>query len=49
MDTMTKPLPDTKMNRAQAQGHINRKGHALVAHLESNDGEFWTIVRHCCD
>lgn len=29
-------------------GHCARTGHDLVAHLESSDGEIWTIVRECC-
>ncbi len=44
----SKPLPPTRLNVIQAQGHLTRTGHTLDAHLESEDGEFWTLVRHCC-
>ena len=31
-----------------ALGHLINRGHELVAHLESTDGETWKIVRECC-
>ncbi len=31
-----------------APGHLANRGHELVAHLESTDGETWKIVRECC-
>ena len=32
-----------------APGHLINRGHELVAHLESTDGETWKIVRECCN
>ena len=29
-------------------GHLLNRGHELVAHLESEDGELWHLVRECC-
>jgi len=43
MMTKESPLID-KMR----QGHQIRTGHELVAHLESEDGELWRVVRECC-
>ena len=31
-----------------APGHLINRGHELVAHLESTDGETWKVVRECC-
>lgn len=31
------------------KGHFMRKGHKLIAHLESDDGVIWHIVRDCCN
>lgn len=31
-----------------APGHLINRGHELVAHLESEDGVTWSIVRECC-
>jgi hypothetical protein len=41
---------DSPMNRAEAQGHLNRKGHALVAYYTPMDVQetIFTMVRLCC-
>ena len=31
-----------------APGHLINRGHELVAHLESDDGILWHVVRECC-
>ena len=31
-----------------APGHLINRGHELVAHLESDDGVLWRVVRECC-
>ena len=31
-----------------APGHLANRGHELVAHLESETGEIWHVVRECC-
>lgn len=43
-----KPLEDNRMTAAMSLGHRRRTGHSLDAHLESEDGEMWQVVRDCC-
>lgn len=49
MTGQTMPLPDTRLYRTMAAGHETRTGHELRAHLASEDGEIWRVVRECCD
>jgi hypothetical protein len=46
--TLTAPVPDTGFYRQMAVGHMNRTGHALNAHLESNGDGLWHLIRQCC-
>lgn len=39
---------DSPLIETMKLGHSLRKGHELVAHLESEDGETWRVVRECC-
>lgn len=49
METTTvTPLPATPLYVAMASGHQNRKGHPLVAHLETSPLGLSLIVRECC-
>lgn len=48
MAVMRKAIADTRLNRQMAEGHLARKGHVMVAHLESSDGEVWSTVYDCC-
>jgi len=44
----TRPLPDGGMYPAMRAGHRAATGHALRAHLGSDDRVIWEIVRECC-
>ena len=45
---IAKPMEDNRMTSAMARGHLKRTGHVLDAHLVSEDGELWQVVRDCC-
>lgn len=39
---------DSPLIEKMKLGHAINRGHELVAHLESEDGELWRVVRECC-